>query len=106
MLLKVKLSKIIINLCHSDLREMNKLITGGILKVLMNQLHICVEPRVNINIIWALNNICSTSLKFRNKILSECPEVFSRLNDLVHLNSLDTQLHFEAVFFTFSMLTY
>ena len=73
-------------------------------KILLNELDICCENVVIINIIWALNNISSTGSEFRNEIAKLNPNIFKQLLKIISLNSIDNNLHFEAVYFTQSMI--
>lgn len=84
---KKSLSIILVNMTLAGKRELNKMVTSGLISVLCHELDksSAVVEIANINnFISALSNIASTNIDFRDMIIAREQLIFHKLNRLKH----------------------
>lgn len=92
------------NLCLLHDREAHKLVSQGMVVALVHQIETCIDKYVIHDCVWSLTNICSSGLKVRNKILSQEPNIFIKMNSISAKFSQDKSLACEIAMFLHSAL--
>lgn len=79
--LKMSLTSVFINLCIGEQREVKRFMSDKLLVSLIDDLgfQTLASPGLITNIVWTLNNYCSTSAEFRTKITDIDVKIFQKL---------------------------